>query len=310
VNFRYARHTSNLKSIIRFYTENLGLEILGEFKDHSGYDGVFLGKKDLGWQLEFTRSKDKPIHSFDEDDALVFYLNTDIELSNIIDKLKSAGKPELQPKNSYWKVNGRIFSDPDGHHIILSVKSITLTTQKGLSKEFKKLGISDWNKLLNYVKSLPYGRNADRGDFDLVIKEKKGTCSSKHALIKKMADLNSIPDIKLILAIYRMNETNTPGIGKELPQYKLSYLPEAHCFLKIGKQRVDLTRSNADIKFIEQDIIEEMEIQPEQVVEFKVVHHKKFISEWIKTNNLDLSFEQVWKLRENCIANLEQNNKL
>ena len=45
MKLRVARHTDDLEPIIKFYTDILGLEIIGEFKDHSNYDGVFLGKE-------------------------------------------------------------------------------------------------------------------------------------------------------------------------------------------------------------------------------------------------------------------------
>ena len=53
---RIARHTGQIDPLIQFYCEVIGLDIIGEFKDHSGYNGVFLGKKALNWHLEFTQS--------------------------------------------------------------------------------------------------------------------------------------------------------------------------------------------------------------------------------------------------------------
>ena len=41
MKFRYARHTNNLDTLIDFYQNVIGLEKLGGFKDHNGYDGVF-----------------------------------------------------------------------------------------------------------------------------------------------------------------------------------------------------------------------------------------------------------------------------
>jgi catechol 2,3-dioxygenase-like lactoylglutathione lyase family enzyme len=60
MNLRIARHTKDLNPIINFYRSVLGLEIIGEFKNHNNYDGVFLGNKSADWHLEFTTSLDTP----------------------------------------------------------------------------------------------------------------------------------------------------------------------------------------------------------------------------------------------------------
>ncbi len=39
---RVARHTNRLAEIVRFYRDGLGLREIGHFKDHDGYDGIFL----------------------------------------------------------------------------------------------------------------------------------------------------------------------------------------------------------------------------------------------------------------------------
>jgi hypothetical protein len=68
--FRYARHTQNLEKLIGFYTKVLDFKVLGDFKDHNGYDGVFLGKHNENWHLEFTQDNNIPESQFDEDDIL------------------------------------------------------------------------------------------------------------------------------------------------------------------------------------------------------------------------------------------------
>ena len=83
MKFRLARHTNSLPPLVEFYTQNLELEILGEFKSHDNYDGVFLGKKGMDWHLEFTVSDDRPQHQSDEDDLLVFYVDNDAEFNRI-----------------------------------------------------------------------------------------------------------------------------------------------------------------------------------------------------------------------------------
>ena len=50
----------------------------------------------------------------------------------------------------------------------------------------------EFKELIDKIKNLPYGRNANRYDFTLVLSENKGTCSSKHAFLKDFADKNEI----------------------------------------------------------------------------------------------------------------------
>ena len=76
MKFRVARHTEDLEPMIRFYPDVLGLAIIRESKGHDGYDGVFLGREGVDWHLEFTTSIDRPDHEPDEDDLLVFYVES------------------------------------------------------------------------------------------------------------------------------------------------------------------------------------------------------------------------------------------
>ncbi|MBF2709280.1 hypothetical protein [Flavobacterium soyangense] len=160
-----------------------------------------------------------------------------------------------------------------------------------------------WEEILLSIKNLPYGRNSNRTDFSLVVAEKKGTCSSKHAYLKDFADKNSILNVKLVIGIYKMNESNTK-IGTILSENKMEYIPEAHCYLKIDGVRFDCTSSNSDFDKIKNDLLEEIEIEPYQVGDFKIEYHQNFIKNWLSENNSGISFEQIWKIREQCIENL------
>jgi hypothetical protein len=71
-----------------------------------------------------------------------------------------------------------------------------LTSKDKLSELAKRNGIKTWNELTKFIKNLPYGRNKNRTDFGLVLSEQKGTCSSKHALLKSIADLNNVRNIE------------------------------------------------------------------------------------------------------------------
>jgi len=125
MNFRYARHTNNLKPLVEFYTQIIGLEKLGEFKDHSNYNGVFLGIQKLNWHIEFTESNENANHKSDEDDLLVFYLESEDEFDQLKLKIKNKGISIKRSKNPYWNENGIEITDPDGFGLILTKKNKT-----------------------------------------------------------------------------------------------------------------------------------------------------------------------------------------
>lgn len=122
MELRVARHTGDLKKMIGFYTSNLGMEVLGSFEDHDGYNGVFLGMKNESWHLEFTEDSVEPDHHPDEDDLLVFYFSNEEERYMVRQNFMKSGIVESVPKNPYWQQNGILFKDPDGYGIILAVK--------------------------------------------------------------------------------------------------------------------------------------------------------------------------------------------
>ncbi|WP_313376133.1 VOC family protein [Chishuiella sp.] len=83
MELRVARHTNDISRILDFYTKIIGFDLLGEFKNHDNYDGIFLGKKNENWHLEFTTSIEQANHYFDEDDCLVFYVNTKMNMMKL-----------------------------------------------------------------------------------------------------------------------------------------------------------------------------------------------------------------------------------
>jgi len=123
MKFRLARHTKNLQLIVDFYCTILGLEILGSFENHENYDGIFIGKPNSDWHLEFTVSDEMPKHQADEDDLLVFYPENEDEFEEIIAKFKSNNIQSITSKNPYWNANGVTYNDPDGFRIVIAKKN-------------------------------------------------------------------------------------------------------------------------------------------------------------------------------------------
>ena len=122
MKFRYARHTNNLKPLEEFYVDIIGLEKLGDFENHSNYNGIFLGKPDSDWHLEFTESKEKANHQPDEDDLIVFYVDSLNELNTVKERALKNGFSLAKSKNPYWQVNGIELRDPDSFGVIITVK--------------------------------------------------------------------------------------------------------------------------------------------------------------------------------------------
>ncbi|WP_317897979.1 hypothetical protein [Aurantibacillus circumpalustris] len=124
MKFRLARHTNSIEELANFYVKIIGLDLLDEFKNHSGYDGVFIGKNNLDWHLEFTQTIEKVNHTFDDDDLLVFYPGTQSEYDEIIVRINKNNITHSVPKNPYWQTNGITIQNPDGHYVIISKQRI------------------------------------------------------------------------------------------------------------------------------------------------------------------------------------------
>ena len=175
-----------------------------------------------------------------------------------------------------------------------------------VTQKVAALGIYGWEDLVCWVRALPYGRNKQRGNPLLVLEESKGSCSTKHALLKLFAEENAYTGIKLYVGIYKMNPQNTPQVKDVLLSHGLAYLPEAHCYLKVGNQRMDATKTNFNVADFEQDILKEIEINVEQIADYKVNMHKDFLKRWLDENRIELSFQQLWEIREECIEQLSK----
>lgn len=120
MTFRFARHTNDLEKIKSFYIHILGFELLGSFENHNGYDGIFIGKSNENWHLEFTKSKETITFNFGDEDFLVFYPNSIEDYNRMISSLNKNAKKSNPTKNPYWNENGKLFFDPDGYGIIIS----------------------------------------------------------------------------------------------------------------------------------------------------------------------------------------------
>jgi hypothetical protein len=103
-----------------------------------------------------------------------------------------------------------------------------------------------------------------------------------------------------------MNEENTSKIFPLLSENQINYIPEAHCYLKVDGIPLDITTSESFYTKIKNDILEEIEIEPIQVANYKVNYHKDFLKKWIIETNQNKNFNEIWTIREKCIQKLSE----
>lgn len=179
-----------------------------------------------------------------------------------------------------------------------------LTATDELTLSITRSGITDFTALVKAVHLLPYGRNTDRADLTQVWTEQRGTCSSKHAFLKLVAADNNIDDVQLKVCIFKMNSSNTPAIADILAAHEIEYIPEAHCYLVVDGQAIDITFQDSDIEQLSEYILEEQIVEADFVISEKVQYHKSYLQGWLLEQQLPYDLLEFWSVREQCIARL------
>ncbi|MCC5634095.1 VOC family protein [Nostoc sphaeroides CHAB 2801] len=118
---RVARPTDKLDEVVRFYTQGLGLQILGSFENHEGgFDGVMIGIPGVPYHLEFTHQRGHYVgRAPTPDNLIVFYLPNHQEWQQVVEQMKATGYEPIPSYNPYWDKNGVTFEDPDGYRVVL-----------------------------------------------------------------------------------------------------------------------------------------------------------------------------------------------
>jgi catechol 2,3-dioxygenase-like lactoylglutathione lyase family enzyme len=120
VVMRVARPTDNLEAISRMYSDGLGFEVLGEFINHRGFDGVVLGHRGAPYHLELTSQHGHRVgQAPTPDHLLAFYIPERDDWERRCARLVAAGFRQVPSRNPYWDDNGRTFEDVDGYRVVL-----------------------------------------------------------------------------------------------------------------------------------------------------------------------------------------------
>lgn len=171
-----------------------------------------------------------------------------------------------------------------------------------IATAFLATGVHNYQEAARYIGRIRYGRNSFLDDPLVVLIEGCGTCSTKHALLRRLAIEQNIA-ATLNLGIYEMNGRNTPGVRAVLQRHGLTSLPEAHCYLRFNGNRIDATREMAKTPAERiARFLHEEEIAPEQVGPYKTDLHKRFLRSWMRQNaTTAYTFNELWGVREQCI---------
>ena len=89
-----------------------------------------------------------------------------------------------------------------------------------------------------------------------------------------------------------------------LEKYQVHYISEAHCVLQIDTDFIGVTSATSNYDHLRNDVLELIEIQPEQIGSFKVAYHQTYLKKWLKECNSEYTFEAFWEIREECITAL------
>lgn len=119
-HLRIARPVPDLDRSADLYTRGLGLQVLGRFENHGGFDGVMLGQPGGAWHFEFTHSRAHAITPTPTpEDLAVLYLPDPPEWHATCQRMLTAGFRAVASFNPYWDQHGRSFEDPDGYRVVL-----------------------------------------------------------------------------------------------------------------------------------------------------------------------------------------------
>lgn len=191
---------------------------------------------------------------------------------------------------------------------LMVMKNFRIKNKGIVSEQFLNKNIHDLDSACHYISMLPYKRNTYKHDILCVFNDSGGTCSTKHAVLRKLALENDDAEIKLMLGIFKMDAEYTGKIKNTLEKFNLKYIPEAHNYLKIEQKYYDFTKAHSNYHDFKNKLLIEKEIEYDQIVEEKIAFHQDFLKNWINTQNLNYNLHKIWEIREQCIQDLKKRD--
>ena len=190
------------------------------------------------------------------------------------------------------------------------MKNFTIHEHEGVvSDKFCRISIRDFHSACKYIAGLPYKRNFDKNNILCIFNDFGGTCSTKHAALRKLAFENNQQDVKLFLGIFKMDSEYTQEIHNTLEKFGLRYIPEAHNYLKIDDEYFDFTKPNSNYDQFKNKLLIEKEIEFNEIAGEKKSFHIDFLKKWLAIESIPYTLVEIWDIREQCIRDLQKNDE-
>lgn len=124
---RFARPTAKYDEVLKFYRDIVGLPVIAQWRDHSGYDGVVFGLPGRSVHMELLQFGDAPrIPEPHPENQLVLYLSGPDALAKARDRFTDHGQVPVAAANPYWTAHGAVlYEDPDGWLVVLVPRAFT-----------------------------------------------------------------------------------------------------------------------------------------------------------------------------------------
>lgn len=109
-----------------------------------------------------------------------------------------------------------------------------------------------------------------------------------------------------MLGIFKMKGSYNKKLIPVLEKYGLNEMPEAHNYLRINGEIKDFTTNKSSAEDFRNDLVKEIEINPDQITDFKVEYHRNFLKDYLSNNpEIPYTLEEFWTIREECIEVLQ-----
>lgn len=192
-------------------------------------------------------------------------------------------------------------------------QDFTLQDVGELSKLSLKQGLTTFRRLCDYLLHLPYRRPFSQTDGTsvgktpiAVFEEGCGTCSSKHSVLKAIAEEHGRDDVELMLVFFLMSNSNTTKIGDAIRQGPLTAIPEAHNYIRWGEEAIDITKPGLHVLNLQTELLEERVISLGELSHKRDLH-RDWLNNWLQAKHPRVSLESAWLQREACIAALAEH---